>query len=717
MGTGDAVAAAEGELVAHLAEASRARAELRAIDDAATAAAAAQWQGVRKHALPLFLARDVARKAPRGRTRSLAALPVAEASQELRWRRERQIGGIARLALDADPPSRYAWRVDLTSPAAACGFVALRPDGWEHFHDRLELIVRLRNEDGTAHVEHRVRIHPHERLIDRRWVPWRVELPAVGEALLELETTVPDGRPERAWMFIGDPVIDLGGRPLRRPRRRTRSRSLGAAPVIALLTPVHDPPLDLLERTLASVKQQTSGAWELCLTDDGSTDPGVRRALEAAAASDPRIRLHRNETAQGISAATNAALELATAPYVAPLDHDDLLAPHAIERVGRALTAEPAIDLLYTDNDLVTANDVRFAAALKPAWSPDLMRACMYTLHLGVYRRSLVQEIGGWRSDYDGAQDHDLVLRLTERTDRVRHLAGVLAHWRAHAGSAALGELAKPTAYDRGRDAVAAQLERLGLAGTVERLDFAGRYRVRWERQAPVVVLLPADAPEELLEAWRAALRAGDEVRRCPVAAPDADLLGQWRATAAGAPLLIVVEDFAVPADAAAVDELLGHVEAGGAAAAGGVVVDAERRVLAGGVAFPDGVPLGLHVGASIDQGDRHPSLTMVSNRQGVRGVVALRRAGLDGAGTAVAGRGALLGLTSALAEAGGRVVWSPHAVFTATAEAADRWRTTRPAELAALDRGTSPDPFWNPLRRWDVADETYPQALDEADR
>lgn len=701
-------AVAEAALIASLEQRAAERSAERAQDDRAAAQALLPLSALRRAALPAFVAQQERRARPRGRAISLSALPTAVAYAEPRRVHEVPVAGVARSGFAIDLPGRIGWHLQLGRPAAVCGWFALRSSTWDRFLEPADLVVRLLDGTGTPVVERGLVIHPAARPSQRRWVPWRVELPSVGAALLELSVGEGVTNRDYGWALIGEPVLDVVGVKAP-PLPRRRSRVPRKHPTIALLMPVHDPPLHLLERTVASVAAQRSQHWELCISDDGSRDPEVRAYLEATAAADPRVRLTRSAEARGISAATNAALGLTQAPYVATLDHDDLLHPDAIGRVGQAIVASPAADVLYTDNDLVAGRpgdiDRSFSAALKPGWSPDLMRSVMYTLHLGVYRRSLVEQIGGWRTQFDGAQDHDLVLRLSEATDRIVHVPGVLAHWRAHGGSAALGAGAKPLAFERGRAAVEAHLERVGMAGRAEALPWPGRYRIRLERSSDVTVVLPAGADDEVVECWRGMVRPGDVVIVRSGGPPSS-----WSSLASelATPLALLVEQACVPDGREALDELVGHVEAG-AGAAGGVVVDVAGRVVAGGVAFPRGTPVDLHVGADLNADDRHPSLTMVSNRLAVRGVVALRTRALSRST-----RGGLAGLTAALADAGERVVWSPHARFTADERATRALRTIDLAQLVALDRGARPDPFWNPLRSAGFSDESYDDALHE---
>ena len=200
-------------------------------------------------------------------------------------------------------------------------------------------------------------------------------------------------------------------------------------------------------------------------------------ALEGYTA-DPRIRLRRHDAARGISAATNAALELARGRYVALLDHDDTLAPEALEQIAAAIAADPTLDMVYSDEDIVS-DGVVLEPHPKPGWSPDHMAALMYTCHLGVYRRTLATELGGFDARFDGCQDFDFVLRLMERTDRIAHVPRILYHWRAHpASTATFGGGAKPHAFLAQPAAIAAHLERTGVEAEVRLGYLPGIHRI-----------------------------------------------------------------------------------------------------------------------------------------------------------------------------------------------------------------------------------------------
>ena len=246
-------------------------------------------------------------------------------------------------------------------------------------------------------------------------------------------------------------------------------------PRFSLLTPVHDPNPVFLDRAIASVLRQSDGDWELCLFDDASTDPMVTELLEAHAAADPRIRLGRSDEGLGISGATNAALAMASGEFVLLLDHDDELTDDAVAAIATALDQYPEADAVYTDEATIDESNRWLGNFLKPAWSPEFFEANMYSCHLGAYRRALVEELGGLRSECDGSQDYDLLLRLGERTDRIIHVPGVRYFWRIHERSAAAG--AKPYAYRAAEQALAAHFDRVNRPGEVTGMRLPGTYR------------------------------------------------------------------------------------------------------------------------------------------------------------------------------------------------------------------------------------------------
>lgn len=251
------------------------------------------------------------------------------------------------------------------------------------------------------------------------------------------------------------------------------------APRFSICTPVHDPPLHLLSACLDSILGQTYSDWELCLVDDGSQCADVLDELRARAAGDPRICLLERPEAGGIVVASNAALDLATGDFVVLVDHDDRIEPDALELTAAALDADPTIDYLYTDEDKLSSDGTLYDTFLKPEWSPERLRSQNYCTHLSVLRRSLVHDVGGFRDGFDGSQDHDLILRVTERARTVHHIPAVLYHWCITPGSAAGDSNAKPYARESGRRAVEDHLARLGIDASVEHCVTPGYYRSR----------------------------------------------------------------------------------------------------------------------------------------------------------------------------------------------------------------------------------------------
>jgi GT2 family glycosyltransferase len=242
-------------------------------------------------------------------------------------------------------------------------------------------------------------------------------------------------------------------------------------PRFSILTPVYETPADVLMKMLDSVREQGFEDWELCLVDDASASPEVRRILKRAQQRDPRLRLSMRSENGGIVAASNDALGLASGEFVVLVDHDDKLHPDALALIDEAIAADPEIDYVYTDEDKIDERGRHLSPFLKPDWSPERMRTQMYTCHTSVLRRSLVEEVGGFDGEFEGSQDWDLVLKVTERARAVAHVPRVLYHWRGIATSAAAGEGVKPWAFEAGRRAVQAHCERIGLQARVERDD------------------------------------------------------------------------------------------------------------------------------------------------------------------------------------------------------------------------------------------------------
>ena len=251
-------------------------------------------------------------------------------------------------------------------------------------------------------------------------------------------------------------------------------------PVISLIMPVFNTPERFLREAIESVLNQVYPYWELCIADDASTQRHIRTILEEYTAKDNRIKVvYRIENGH-ISHASNSAIEIAEGEFLALLDHDDLLTPDALYEVALLLNRHPEADMIYSDEDKIDDNNQLRDPFFKPDWCPDSFLSRMYTCHLGTYRRSLVNEIGGFRAGYEGSQDYDLVLRLTEKTERIFHIPKVLYHWRIHSDSTAKILTNKSYAKDAAQKAISDALYRRGESGKVIPVP-GGHHIVRYE--------------------------------------------------------------------------------------------------------------------------------------------------------------------------------------------------------------------------------------------
>ena len=242
---------------------------------------------------------------------------------------------------------------------------------------------------------------------------------------------------------------------------RHEMRAFRSLPLISIITPVFDTPVQRLEEAIESVVAQVYGNWELLLIDDGSTATDLVRALPALGMRDRRISTTTLGSHRGISAASNRGLALARGEWIVFLDHDDILEPDALFQVVKLLQTHPDADLIYSDEDKLGENGFE-APLFKPGWSPDFFLSYNYMGHLTAVRREMVEKIGGFRSEFDSAQDYDLFLRIVERTDRVYHIPRVLYHWRRSEDSSAISVRQKPGQLDASRRAIEDHLKRRG---------------------------------------------------------------------------------------------------------------------------------------------------------------------------------------------------------------------------------------------------------------
>ncbi|MCX2803335.1 glycosyltransferase [Microbulbifer thermotolerans] len=279
-----------------------------------------------------------------------------------------------------------------------------------------------------------------------------------------------------------------------RPRSREYCAAEDSGPLISLLLPTFNTDVTLLKACIDSVLAQTYSHWQLCIADDASTDPAVRECLSEYQQRDARIKVVFREENGHIAAASNSALALAEGDFVALLDHDDTLAPHALGRVATVLQSNPEALLVYSDEDKIGEDGKRFDPHFKPGWNPDLLLSQNYIWHLTVLSRELVNRVGGFRLGTEGSQDHDLLLRCMPylQASNVVHIPEILYHWRAIEGSTAQSSSSKDYAAEAGLRAVGDYLQAAWSGATVEPGTAPNTYRVRWPvpNSEPLVSLL-----------------------------------------------------------------------------------------------------------------------------------------------------------------------------------------------------------------------------------
>ncbi|MGG7056456.1 glycosyltransferase [Nitrosomonas sp. ANs5] len=288
--------------------------------------------------------------------------------------------------------------------------------------------------------------------------------------------------------------------PPRRPEDITqRIESLGRRPRFSLVMPVFNTPPSLLHEAVDSVLAQWYSDWELILVDDASSSEETQRALTSFV--DERIRCERLAENAGISAASNAAIAQASGDYVVFLDHDDTLTEDCLYELACCIDRDNP-DFIYSDEDKISPEGRFVEPHFKPDWSPDTMMSTMYTCHVACMRTNLLRELGGLKSKYDGCQDWDLVLRLTERTNRISHIAKVLYHWRIIPTSVASDMSAKPYVLEASQRTRQDALTRRGQSGRMEPVEqIPGYFRVRYDLVGtPLIsIVIPSRDNHEVL--------------------------------------------------------------------------------------------------------------------------------------------------------------------------------------------------------------------------
>lgn len=286
------------------------------------------------------------------------------------------------------------------------------------------------------------------------------------------------------------------------------------SPLISVAVPAYRTPEKFLAQMIDSLLAQTYGNWELCIANGSPEDSAMKKVLEEYTKKDSRIRVSELTENKGIAGNTNAALEMAQGEFVGLLDHDDLLAPNALYEIVRALDEDRNLDAVYTDEDKVTTElDEHFQPHLKPDFNLDFLRSNNYICHFFVVRRSIVQKVGGFCQEFDGAQDHDFIFRCIETAEKVGHIPEILYHWRTHKASTADNPASKMYAFDAGKRAIEAHLKRTGTEGIVSHTPDLGFFRVKYpvQGQPLVSVIIPNKDEKETLKACIDSIREKTE--------------------------------------------------------------------------------------------------------------------------------------------------------------------------------------------------------------
>ena len=282
---------------------------------------------------------------------------------------------------------------------------------------------------------------------------------------------------------------------------KQRNHQFNLNPKISLVVPMYNTPVRFFEELVDCLINQTYSNWELCLAD-GS--PEQNSELDRIIRKDDRIKYKFLNENKGISGNTNEALNMATGDYIGLLDHDDLIPVFALYEIVKCINDNKDVEFIYTDEDKIAGEkDKRIDPYFKPDFSIDTLRSNNYITHLSVFKKELMDKLGGFRDEYNGAQDYDIIIRAVENTDQIVHIPKVLYHWRVHPESTAMDSDAKPYAYEAGKKVIEDHLKRCNLNGIVsESTDIKGIYEVEYEVEGnpKVSIIIPNKDSLKLLK-------------------------------------------------------------------------------------------------------------------------------------------------------------------------------------------------------------------------
>jgi len=265
--------------------------------------------------------------------------------------------------------------------------------------------------------------------------------------------------------------------PLKKIALKKEIEKLEYKPLISIVMPVYNVDVKWIKEAVKSIEDQIYTNWELCIADDASTNPKLVKYLKSLEKNKKIKVVFRKENGH-ISEASNSALKLATGEFVALMDNDDVIHPHALAEVVKVLNEKRDTDFIYSDEDKITTKGKRLEPTFKPDWSPDFLLRTNYLSHLSVIRKKLIDEVGGFRKGYEGSQDYDLFLRVTEKTDNIEHIPDILYSWRKVPGSAATNYGQKGYANKTSMKALKEAIKRRKLDATVKQGAIPGVFRL-----------------------------------------------------------------------------------------------------------------------------------------------------------------------------------------------------------------------------------------------
>lgn len=306
-------------------------------------------------------------------------------------------------------------------------------------------------------------------------------LKRAGEKLLKKDSIT-----YKAWL--------LKNQPSERILENQKKHHFVYEPKISIIVPLYKTPEKYLDEMIESVKSQTYGNWELCLSDGSGKNSPIKEKLCQYEKKDARIKVVYNEKQLHISDNTNEALKICTGDFIAFGDHDDLFAPNALYECVKEINRDRSVDMIYTDEDKITMDGKEhFQPHFKSDFNIDMLRSMNYICHLLVVKRSLYEKVGFLKHEFDGAQDYDFVLRCVENTEHISHIPMILYHWRAHKESTAENPESKRYAFEAGKRAVEAHYQRVGIQAEVEMGELLGIYRTKYhlDTEPLVSIIIP----------------------------------------------------------------------------------------------------------------------------------------------------------------------------------------------------------------------------------